>query len=338
MVSVGLHEKMPLIRNEGENRKKPRGCFQMKHNIKITAIILGMFLLTQFIGLYVINHYINEGNELPFGLDTPEVEKASDYRSFFYAILFAFVIAIALLFLLTKINAAFILRAWFFIVITLALGITITSFFPAKISYAAWIALAIALPLAFFKIFKRNFLVHNATELFIYPGIAAIFVPILNFWTILILLAIISVYDMWAVWHSGIMQKMAKYQIDKLKIFGGFFVPYMSKKTRMKLKKLRKSKSKQKKKIRVNVAILGGGDVIFPLITAGVVFKTISVTMPFGLPEFIGGFFPALFVIAGALLGLSYLLFFAEKKKFYPAMPFITAGILLGMILSYLIF
>ena len=196
-----------------------------------------MFLLTQFIGLYVINHYINEKNELPFGLDTPEVEKASDYRNFFYAILFAFVIAISLLFLLTKIKAEFILRAWFFIVITLALGITINSVLPTKLSYAAWIALAIALPLAFLKIFKRNFIIHNATELLIYPGISAIFVSILNFWTILILLVLISIYDMWAVWHSGIMQKMAKYQIDKLKIFGGFFVPYMSKKIRMKLKK-----------------------------------------------------------------------------------------------------
>jgi len=50
------------------------------------------------------------------------------------------------------------------------------------------------------------------------------------------------------------------------------------------------------------------------------------------------GFFSALFVIIGATIGLSYLLFFSEKKKFYPAMPFITAGIFAGMILSYLIF
>ena len=45
----------------------------------------------------------------------------------------------------------------------------------------------------------------------------------------------------------------------------------------------------------------------------------------------------SLFVIAGATLGLGYLLVRSEKKKFYPAMPFITAGILLGMIASYFI-
>ena len=87
---------------------------------------------------------------------------------------------------------------------------------------------------------------------------------------------------------------------------------------------MKKSELK-KKKIRVNVAILGGGDIIFPIITAGVVLKT-------------WGFFPALFVIAGATLGLGYLFFFSEKRKFYPAMPFITTGIFAGMILSWIIF
>jgi len=80
------------------------------------------------------------------------------------------------------------------------------------------------------------------------------------------------------------------------------------------------SKAKLKKaKIKVNVAILGGGDVIFPIITAGVMLQTF-------------GFLAALFVIIGALLGLSYLFFLAEKKKFYPAMPFITIGIFLGIL------
>jgi len=45
-----------------------------------------------------------------------------------------------------------------------------------------------------------------------------------------------------------------------------------------------------------------------------------------------------LLVIAGAFLGLLSLFLFSEKKKFYPAMPFITAGIFLGMIIGWLIF
>jgi len=44
---------------------------------------------------------------------------------------------------------------------------------------------------------------------------------------------------------------------------------------------------------------------------------------------------PAILVIAGATLGLAYLFVVSEKKKFYPAMPFITAGIFLGMLISW---
>lgn len=290
----------------------------MKHKLVIILVLLGMFLVTQAIGMYVVNHYSK--NELPYGMEPP---KDVDPVSFFPSIIIAFIIAIVLFFLLTKFKVEFILKLWFFIVIVLALGISINSFLP-KSQYIPIIALIIALPFALIKIFNRNILVHNATELLIYPGIAAIFVPLLNIWTIILLLILISIYDMWAVWKSKIMQKMAKYQINTLKIFSGFFIPYFSKKQRQQIKNLKKSELK-KKKIKMNIAILGGGDVIFPIIAAGVMLKTL-------------GIWPAIFVILGASLGLSYLLFFSEKKKFYPAMPFITAGIFLGMLVSVIVF
>lgn len=294
----------------------------MKHTVKITIFLLLMFIVTQFIGLYVVSHYSKTG-ELPYGMETPKPEKESDfYTSFLPSLIIAFIIAITVLFLLTKYKSEFILKLWFFVVVIIALGITLTSFLP-KFKYVSLAVLIVAIPLAFIKIYKRNFLVHNLTELFIYPGIAAVFVPILNIWTVIVLLIIISVYDIWAVWHSGIMQKMAKYQINKLKIFSGFFVPYIPKELRVKIKKMSKSELK-KKKIKINLAILGGGDIIFPIITAGVVLATF-------------GIYHALFVMGGATLGLAYLFFYAEKKKFYPAMPFITAGIFLAMILSHLV-
>ena len=307
----------------------------MKHNLRIIFIILAMFILTQFIGIYVVDYYssvkIIDGNvinvsspDLPFGLEMPEPREDIEFTQAFASIIFAFMIAIFLLLLLSKFNAELIIRLWFFIVVAIALGISFNVPLMIFGIPSPWIiALALGLILSFIKIYKMGFLVHNFTELLIYPGIATIFVPILNVYTIVFLLILISVYDMWAVWHSGIMQKMAKYQIDKLKIFSGFFVPYVSSKVRLKLKKMKKSELK-KKRIRVNIAILGGGDVVFPIITAGVMLKTL-------------GLFSAVFVVIGAALGLSYLLFFSEKKKFYPAMPFITAGIFLGIALSYLI-
>jgi len=317
----------------------------MKHNIKITAILLLMFIATQFIGLYVVNYYspvrVSAGNlvnvsapDLPFGLQSPELKENSDFNYAFVSVLLAFIIAISLMLFLTKLNAEFFLRLWFFLVIVISLGIVFnmlalilfnnianSSLWGLQLSWI--IAIIISLPLAYIKIYKRNFLVHNATELLVYPGIATIFVPILNLWTISLLLILISIYDAWAVWHSGIMQKMAKYQINKLNVFSGFFIPYASKKVKLQIQKMKKSKIGNKK-IRFNIAILGGGDVVFPIITAGVMLKTL-------------GLMPAIFVIGGATVGLTYLFFFAEKKKFYPAMPFITTGMFVGMILSYLL-
>jgi presenilin-like A22 family membrane protease len=138
---------------------------------------------------------------------------------------------------------------------------------------------------------------------------------------------------MWAVWRSQFMENMAKYQINKLKIFTGFFVPYADKKTKLKIKKLKQKyqskkdleKQFKKSKLKINLAILGGGDIIFPIITAGVFLKT------YALPQ-------ALIISASATLALLTLFIIARKGKFYPAMPFITIGIYLGMILNWLVF
>ena len=308
----------------------------MKHSIRITLILLCMFLVAQFIGLAVINSYNPHQTEvqnengtltntttynLPYGMGPPEgVTPTSNIIS----IVIALIIAITVMFLLMKFGAQTFLRVWFFVVIILALAITINAPLSLFAKYSSFIALLIALPLAYLKVFKRNILVHNATELFIYPGIAAIFVPLLNIWTVVILLIIISLYDMWAVWHSGVMQKMAKYQIKTLRIFSGFFIPYLGKKERELVKNKSKSSKLKDKKIKVNLAILGGGDIVFPMILMGVVMRTLD-------------WQHALLIPFGALFGLAYLFYRSEKGKFYPAMPFITVGCFIALVIAYFI-
>lgn len=310
-----------------------------------------MFVVTQLIGLAVIHAYtpqqiqveINGSlqnvtyDPLPSWFQQPEVKESLDFWKILPSILIAFVIAIGIVFLLSRYKFTGLLRLWFFIVIVMVLWLTIYAFeilVPFEINYnvALIIPTIISLVVAYFKVFKRNLIVHNISELLIYPGIAAVFVPIFNIWTVIILLLIISIYDMWAVWHSGFMQKMAHFQINELKVFGGFFVPYLTKKQRVELKKQKmlaaKSKSKGKKEkgktMKVNLAILGGGDVVFPIITAGVVLRSL-------------GLMPALVISLFATLSLIVLFMIAKKGKFYPAMPFITAGLLIGIVLAYLI-
>ena len=306
----------------------------MKHSIKIVIILLGMFFLTQLIGILVIHQYspevkqvVNEQGilenktiyNLPYGMEPPPDITPS---TTLFSIVLAMAIAVVFMLILMRYKVEFFLRAWFFVVVALALGITIYAFISG-VKYAQIIALIIALPLAAIKLFKRNIIVHNITELFIYPGIAAILVPLLNIWTVVILLVLISIYDIYAVWRAGFMQKMAQYQISKLKFFTGFFVPYLGKKEKKLIKQAKESNEKDKK-IKVNVAILGGGDVIFPIILAGVVLNQL-------------GIIPALIISVGATLALAFLFYISKKGKFYPAMPFISAGCFLALGIALLI-
>jgi presenilin-like A22 family membrane protease len=290
----------------------------MKHTRKITAIILLMFLITQFIGLFVINYY--QDVSLPFGMGVPEQEM--DYSINFFSIIFSFIIAILIIVFLMNLKSGWIMMLWFFTVIMLTLAITLIAILnlPQRFYF---LSLIFVLPFALMKVYQRNIIVHNLTELFIYPGIAAVFVPLLNIPWAIGLLILISIYDAWAVWKSGIMQKMAKYQMNNLRIFAGFLIPYLTKKQRKQIEKIPKSKLK-KKGIKVNTAILGGGDVAFTLIPAGVVLIH-------------WGIWPAIGVIAGGLAGLAFLLLSSKKKTFYPAMPFITTGILIAMGISWLL-
>jgi presenilin-like A22 family membrane protease len=196
-------------------------------------------------------------------------------------------------------------------------------FFTTDLS--SLVSILLALPLGIIKVFKRNILVHNFTELLIYPGIAVIFIPLLNLWTVILLLILISVYDIYAVWHAGFMQKMAKYQIQNLKVFSGFMVPYLGRKEKELIRNSRKKGGKMRQ-IKVNLAILGGGDVVFPAILAGVVLRTPTL-----------GLIPALIVILGATLALAYLFYISKKGKFYPAMPFISTGCFIALGAVYLL-
>lgn len=333
----------------------------MKHTVKITLTILVMFLIAQFIGLIVINSYDNyfgkkaevkvkEGKliqpEVSFVNNTipppAELKEPIDIVRILVSIAIAIVIATVLFFLLSRIRTVLLLRIWFafvvFICLTISLALIIypllgTSLFTIlgkNVSLAEIIALPLALILTFYKIVKRNIIVHNVTELFIYPGIAVVFLPLLNVIAASILLVAISIYDIIAVWKTGYMQKLAKFQIDHMKIFTGFFIPYIKPEDRVRIQKLRALEKKQKVKgkkkeikVKAQVAALGGGDVAFPLIFAGTIF-------------FAYGLIASIITILCTALALLLLLIFSEKGKFYPAMPFLTAGCFVGLFLILL--
>lgn len=290
----------------------------MKHSLSITLIILAIFLLAQFIGLGILYQYIDpvksqetgqtEFKDLPIGERPPVDENTS-----FIPVIIAVIIGTVILLLLMKYKLALIWKLWFLMAVVISLSTAWAAFVPVIVAFVA------ALIFALWKIFKPNVWVHNFTELFIYGGLAAIFTPLFNLFSISVLLILIAGYDAYAVWKSKHMVTLAKSQTEA-KVFAGLLIPYklgkFMKKTKVPQEKVSAGISLPKMKVRT--AILGGGDIGFPLIFAGVVLKELGLWQSLLIPFF-------------ALAGLALLLYYAEEKKFYPAMPFISAGCLMGL-------
>ncbi|MFH1249165.1 MAG: presenilin family intramembrane aspartyl protease [archaeon] len=307
-----------------------------------------MFLATQLIGIAVLHIYntpiqkqlYNETTgqienvtslpSIPYGMQPPQMQMWEAISS----IIFSIFLATALILLIRKFKWISIMRLWFFSVVILTVAITINAFL-IKIPFLGepvyLLALVIALPLAFAKVYERNIIIHNATELLVYPGIASFLVPMLNIWGAMLILALIAVYDVYAVWHAKFMQKMAKFQIEQMKVFTGLFLPYVAKKDRVRIQNIKtanltenKKMAKLKKlKIKVNLAILGGGDIAFPLVFAGVLLRDYGVI-------------PALIIALISTLTLAFLFLLAKKGRFYPAMLFLSPACIIGFFIEKL--
>ncbi len=124
-----------------------------------------------------------------------------------------------------------------------------------------------------------------------------------------------------AVWKSKHMIKLAKFQ-QKSKLFAGLLLQYGGKKT--------KSKGV---KTKAKNAILGGGDIAFPLLFSATVMEDLILK---GLPKNIA-FVQTSIITLFVAIALTILLLKSQKDKFYPAMPFISIGCILGYIILLLV-
>ncbi len=296
----------------------------MKHSLKITLVLLLLFLAAQLIGLFIVNRSI--GN-LPFGFERPDYNPNTSYVPIIIAIL----LGTGLVLLLAKFKAVKVWKFWFFLSVLFTLTIAFSTLMNQ------WIALALALILSLWKTLKGNVIVNNLSELFIYAGLAAVFVPVINVLSAIILLIIISVYDAWAVWTSKHMVTLAEFQTES-KVFAGLNIVYHTEESNKNPIKSTKNisvkdskdflKSTSKIQPKTKIAIIGGGDVAFPLLFASVILKSTSST---------GGMLNAIIVSIVTTLALGGLLLFSKKDRYYPAMPFITAGCLFGYLIVWLI-
>ncbi|HLC66949.1 MAG TPA: presenilin family intramembrane aspartyl protease [Candidatus Nanoarchaeia archaeon] len=285
----------------------------MKHSFRITLLLIGIFVLAQLAGLAVIAKYLDAAalqqgeiawSALPFGFERPPVDESVSYWYILGAVLIGTVLALILI----RLRAVRSWKLWFLLAVTLCLAIVLSTILTQ------WLALLLAFVLAFWKIYRPNVIIHNLTEILLYGGLAAIFVPILNIFSASVLLILIAVYDAIAVWHSKHMVHIAKFQ-SKSRVFAGVFLPYHGK----------MGTPKRGSGATTQIAVLGGGDIAFPLLFTGAVLKWLLSSHPLGEALFIS------LVITLCVTGsLAALLLLAKPKRFYPAMPFLAAGCFVG--------
>jgi presenilin-like A22 family membrane protease len=311
----------------------------MKHSLKITIYMILVFLCAQLIGIAIINSYIDHKatetsreqgqitfTPLPYNIERPP---STDYGTVIYIII-GVVIGTVILLLIARFKQGLLWKIWFFLSVVICLSIALSAFINP------YVAFGLAVLAGIFKVFKPNMWVHNITEVFLYGGIAAIFVPILNVPAALILLLLISGYDMYAVWYSKHMVTLAEFQKGS-KVFAGVMLPTQDapnvKHTVSTTVKKVGKKTDGGKKIThsQSYAILGGGDIAFPLLFTGVVMKGLMIKY-----AFLYAFFLTLCVTIGATIALGILFILAKKDRYYPAMPFLTAGCLIGWAVTFL--
>ena len=257
----------------------------MKYSLPTLIILISLFLFIQIIGLAVNSVYMT--SRLPYGMQPLKMNGSAAPLFFIGAIL-----AVSVLFLIMKkFKFERIMKAWFFLAFISCVAITLSAFINP------FVAILIALLIGGIKFKNKSNYIHNFGEILVYGGAVALFAPALTFWTSVLLLGIISIYDYLAVFVTKHMVQLANIQ-KNLEIFSGLIVAYKG-----------------------EYALLGGGDIAFTLIFATVVLKQFGVV-------------PALFSIYGATTAIILLAIIGKRKKYYPAMPFITAGSLSGFLAS----
>jgi len=291
----------------------------MKYNLSITLILISLFLVSQIVGLFFINGSIQEVKELPSGeiviehketvVERPETEGGESF-SF---ILLGIAMATILMLIIIKLNLLKLWKLWFFIAVWLTISVSLSVYINM------YLAMLLAFALGLLKILKPEPIIHNITEILIYAGIVIIFVPIFDvFWVFMLLLAI-SIYDIIAVRKTKHMVKMAMF-LTKSKLFAGLSFPLG--------KPLLKKPKTMDQEVRKS-AILGGGDIAFPLLFSGVVMENLITN---GMTKLMS-FSYTLIITLCAMLSLSFLFWIAKEDKYYPAMPFLTTGCFIGYLI-----
>lgn len=256
----------------------------------ITTFVLAIWLAQRFLKIFKV-----------LDLKKPEISLVN------FLIYFLIITALVLLFLrFAKRNAPFQI---FFI---FALFIGIQTVFGAVLSGVLPTILAVIFVLI--RIFSPIVFVHNLTVMVAIAGASAVLGLGISPLAAVVLLAILSVYDIVAVYKTKHMVKMAKEMAQRGALFA-FIIPEKISDMGVRIKAVIPGEK--------NFLMLGGGDVALPLLLV------VSVA-PQGIKQ-------SLIVAAFTFLGFlfTHILFSSQKiRRPMPALPPIALAAILGYIIT----
>lgn len=243
---------------------------------------------------------------------TPVIEATpSSFFQFFISV--AFVLAI--IFLIIKfVKSGFKKRILLKTIFLLAFFLGSFIFF--KVWLGEPIALILLLFLVILRIKKPSIFTHDLLMIFGIAGVSSILGLGLTPELVAILLVIFSVYDVIAVYKTKHMVKMAK-EMTEAGALPGLFLPSKTSELNTPL---------EKTSLGGKFLILGGGDIVFPLL--------------FSISALQNGIVQSVTVAFFALLGLlfSFWIFFQQKERqAIPALPPIALFSIIGYLFSLLI-
>jgi len=262
---------------------------RMKYEPLILIVLL--YVSIQLMGLQIGSELIEEiesGEILPV-VEEPENPLTS-------LIIFVYIlIGTGILLLLLKFGLYFIIRIMSFFFLLIGLSFTLWFLFGV-------IGLLLAAALFILSIWKsKNPAIMNIVLIFTIPGIGALFGSSIAFIPALILILILSAYDLVAVFGTKHMITLAEGTKDKIPLM--FTIPFGDR-----------------------FLGLGTGDLAIPLIFSVSVMRDYSFTN-------------AIVTAAGGLIGIVLLFVYIlnKKKCALPALPPICAGLIAGFGVSLLI-
>ncbi len=243
-------------------------------NPKAILFFVSLFAVFQFICMFF----------------TPKVEHEVSVAAPFWVIFWILLGTAFFIFLLKKKKLKFT-KTW------IVISYFIATFFAFSIFFNNILSLLFASAIIILRHALKNKWMHNLGELIAYFGIVQMFTPMFSPITVVLLLLLLSIYDLISVFVTKHMIKLVKGSMQT-----GYVPAVIFAKT---------------------PSMLGGGDFIFP----GIYISTMW-AYGYNLIAFASAI--------ASVIGLLFLLLIGKKKKAYPALPPITIAMYVSTLLLLL--